>query len=287
MESAYPYFSTAVDISLGDIYSNVDIDYQAIVQRMREEGLSEEQIDNTRLILSADAPLKAHHKNKDIIKITQGKYLAKTDEIILYEGTQAQMHQTTSLGSAFAYWLQAFKNGDDHENSDQKAKEVEQNHLQLLATERSKEMSGTLLHEIRHRKHTLLHEPAPGTRGFRLKLGARLFGVYALSYCGIQGTLDLVESLQGQETSSLLTTIATFASAAYVATKFGIYTPEQIYDMDPEEKSARQAETDLVANIVNIQYRTYKESLRRERERAKIANVKTIRFPVALMPDII
>lgn len=264
-----PYIRTSVDVQLGDIYRNFEIDYDRLITRMRDEGMTDEQIESTSLVVSADRP--SEQKNSELAMVTRGLYNARTESIKLYPTHEATVDQMSGLLANIKASAEAMKELDYSTTSTspdykQVGRDAEVAELSDRAAETGAKVSGTLYHEVRHRRNDVV-APPEGVRMHNAKILARPVGAYALTlasmstignYLAMNLHLGIIEHI-GMSAISCVSAVAVMKKARY--------TPEKIYEMNPDEVSAREAGEEAPADLVSFQYLSKREIEGRDESR--------------------
>ena len=276
--SEIPYIRTAVDIRLGDYYREFDVDQDTLIRRMRDEGLTDEQIATTSLHFSADVP--SEDRKYGQVAITQGSYRKGTGEITMHPLHIAPLHQMDGVLQGLKASTRQLIEGDysslNHRIVAQEAEEIA---LHANSAEAGKEVSETLYHEVRHRRNDVV-EPPEGMRAFRAKIFGRPAVAYFLTFYSLDTIGNQIEQAAHLDLPQQLGVTALSLIAAIKVMAAAQYSPEAVYAMNPDEVSAREAAVEAPADLVSFRYRSYDETAQRKKSRESQAAEVPLNFPV-------
>lgn len=214
------YLPTIVDRTFGDYYRDFTVDYPAVIQRMREEGMTDEQIKRIQLRLSSDKLIVPSQHGDQVVAAA---YRPSNEEIVIYQSTKAGELQEAAALRAFIDTARQTINGEAVEQ------DLEEHYLALGARAVGAEMSASLYHEIRHvRQQQQSIEQGHETTG---KKTARLLGIEGIRH----------------------------ALAEYFAPATTLPVSE-VTEHRANEQSAREAEIDAPHTLISVQYRTFDET---------------------------
>lgn len=246
--SEIPYIQTAVDVRLGDKLESFDVDYDALVQRMRDEGFTDEQIAETTLVFYADC---YGTQNDESVETLLGEYNRQTKDVTVYPGHLLTAAQVDSSQKFLKEYVSALHTHRHHLVATGAAQAAQQEALNGYSDVLSRRATSTLYHELRHKRNDVV-EPIRGMNRFKAKVLARPVGAYALTLGSLDyASLQIVDSLHVNPLYQLVA-IPFMVYGAAKAAKAASYTDREIYLMNPDEVSARDASNDVASNIVSM-----------------------------------
>lgn len=271
------YIRTSVDIRLGDYYREFDIDYDATIQRLRDEGLTDEQIEQTSLEFSAETPGTVHDDGRTAT-VTQGIYRKGTGEITVYPPHTAQLHQLDGALKGMRASTSLMLEGDHTTDYRMVAREAEEVTLHAHAMRARQEVSDTLYHEMRHRRNDAVESPK-GMRAFKAKLIGRPASAYFLTYYSLNMLGDQLEHVAHLDIPQQIGISALSLVAAFKAAELARYAPQTAYMMNLDEISAREAGQEAPADLVSLAYRSHDETTQRKQQRTELESVEPLDLP--------
>lgn len=246
--SELPFVRTAVDVRLGDKLESFDIDYEALVRRMRDEGFTEDQIASTSLTFSADCYGQA---DGDAVEALLGEYNRASKDITVYPAhlvTAAQVDSSHKFVRQFTESLRTYHHPVVAHGAAQAA---ERESLDAYSTVLSKRATTTLYHELRHKRNDIV-QPVRGMNRYKAKVLARPMGAYVATLVGLDmASIEIVDSLNAHPLYQLAA-IPFMIYAARKAFNAASYTDREIYLMNPDEISARDAANDVSEQVVSM-----------------------------------
>lgn len=236
-----PRPTVTADIEAGRIVEDFDIDVDAVVARMKDEGISDETIANSRIVLRA-TPDNPSERMK-----TYGDYVRREKRISIYADAHVQADIYQELTEGYASGSEDA--GGDYDKSYAFMKSIGD-------SAGSREMTKVLYHEIRH-----MRQDDIGQKSNEKQLGLALnFKGYFLRYVPsvaiAQGGHEALDAMSSYDTN-IVSTIAVLGLAAVVGTKSASnYVNKNhykdVYRKDQLEIDAREAENEVPDGYDNL-----------------------------------
>lgn len=217
-QQALPEFfpTVIIDTTLGEHLSNFDVDLHAINKTFLENGLTEEQINDTTIVFGG----KVSRVNREG-DVTQGRYNAKRRQLDNFPARRVNQQ------------LQRLESASDESRS---------YHLEKMGTFLGWDLGETLRHEMEHR---IVHAEGgmPEQKSLDKRQKAEFVGILSLFGAGNFTLTDLYERLNPSETFAQVAGSQTVITA--LLTTLGITAiakrAERYYKRSPEEARARKA----------------------------------------------
>ena len=215
--------SVSFDVKLGQHFSFIDVDYNNLIQHMRDQGFPSHEIDKTSIHLSDE--IQPLWLEKDGVKRRpRGDFFSATKHIVLYP-----------TGTA----LDAFDNpsiypGRDPENINHPVQKAVSEHV-----------DDTLVHELRHKYINLYDDMYAERKTHTSKIKAMKVGKVLTSCAALLIAKDAYIFQDEVNTETVAMSAASSIAMLAVtrrATKTSIRNAEiEAYDTDPEEAICNQA----------------------------------------------
>lgn len=225
------YLRTHVDIGLGEALTDVSVDDTLVLERMRQEGLSKEDIAALTLHISADAPV-----DNDVY--TYGYYVRQGAPSITLYPCSVIMDWKRQAG----------------EMIQDRSKNNTHCYVEETTSKASRYVSNTLYHEIRHARQDLAEGILEGiniSHDRRLRTYRRVGASAGL----LMSTLGSIELAMLSSTGSAFAVPAMMAgviATAHAAEKYRTTTEYTDYRNNLAEIDARSAEDDIAVPIVHL-----------------------------------
>ncbi len=269
--SEIPYIRTSVDLAVGDTFSEVDIDYPTVIERMRSEGMTEEQIQSAQIIISAN------QATGDLGASLLGAYNIPDDIITLYP-IQRQTLITQNLVALATDVHNLCAEYDLPVPPSDKGDAL----IDQQSTAVSAETSDTLYHELRHRRNHIVERPK-GLYRFKLQVFGRPMAAFTTMFGTTMAAGEYICNAAHLGPVAILGTYAIAAYASIHVSDKAVYSASELYELNPDERSARQAGTEAPSDVVRMQLRPGDGArARRQARQATEVTSAMADFPTAL-----
>lgn len=230
------FFPTVIiDASIGEHLSDFSVNLDAINTTLLENGLTEEEINDTTIVFKARMPRVSREGT-----VTQGRYKAKQRRLDNFPARRIQRR---------IEYLEDAK--------DQTEREFR---LEKMGKYLGWDLSETLRHEMEH--HIVhVHGGMPEQKSLDQRQKTEAVGIICTLGANNLTLTDLYEWLSPSETAaqmaasqSIITTLVTALSAVALTSRFKHY-----YKISPEEARARKATDDDLSTYITTRFKIQDE----------------------------